>query len=227
MQAQDTSGLILFKIWPWIENNKNRIFIGAGIIVAVTFVFSFVSWERGQKEIVAGNALTQLTISVQPNTTAGQLANMYLQVATDHPGTLAGQRAQLQGAATLFTSGDFAGAQTQFQKFLDAYAYSSFCASATLGLASSLEAQGKTDPAVTAYQQVINNFSEAASTMSAKFALARIYEQQGKLNEALNYYEDVARAGANGSSLAMEASIHTGEIKSKLASPKPAAAVKP
>jgi predicted negative regulator of RcsB-dependent stress response len=226
MQAQDTSGLILFKLWPWIEDNKNRIFIGTGIIVAATFIFSFVSWERGQKEIAAGNALTQLTISVQPNTTASQLANMYLQVATDHAGTLAGQRAQLQGAATLFTAGDFAGAQTQFQKFLDAYAYSSFCASATLGLASSLEAQGKTDPAVTAYQQVINNFSDAAATMSAKFALARIDEQQGKLNEALNYYEDVARAGANGSSLAMEAGIHTVEIKNKLAAPKPAT-VKP
>jgi predicted negative regulator of RcsB-dependent stress response len=226
MQAQDTSGLILFKLWPWIENNKNRIFIGAGIIVAATFVFSFVSWERGQKEVAAGNALTQLTISVQPNTTASQLANMYLQVAIDHPGTLAGQRAQLQGAATLFTSGDFAGAQTQFQKFLDAYSSSSFCASATLGLASSFEAQGKSDSASTAYQQVINNFSDPAATMSAKFALARIDEQQGKLNEALNYYEDVARAGANGSSLAMEASIHTVEIKSKLASAKPAV-VKP
>jgi TolA-binding protein len=151
---------------------------------------------------------------------------MYLRVAGDHPGTIAGQRAQLQAAATLFTAGDFSGAQTQFQKFLDAYPDSSFSASATLGLAASLDAQGKTDPAVTAYQQVINNFSEAAAVMGAKFALARIDEQQGKLNEALNYYEDVTRAGANGSSLAMEAGIHMVEIKNKLAAAKPAV-VKP
>jgi hypothetical protein len=62
--------------------------------------------------------------------------------------------------------------------------------------------------------------------MSAKFALARIDKQQGKLNEALNYYEDVTRAGANGSSLAMEAGIQIVEIKNKLASAKPVA-VKP
>jgi predicted negative regulator of RcsB-dependent stress response len=220
MEAQDTSGLFLFKLWPWIETNKNRIFVGAVIIVAATFIFSFVAWERGQKEIAASDALTQLTISVQPSTTASQLADMYLRVASDHPGTLAGRRAQLQGAATLFATGQFAAAQAQFQKFLDAYPESSFSASAALGVAASLDAQDKSDLAVTAYQQVINNYSDAASVMAAKFAFARIDEQQGKLNEALNNYQDVARVGAN-TSLAMEAGIRAVEIKNRLASAKP------
>jgi predicted negative regulator of RcsB-dependent stress response len=219
MEAQDTSGLFLFKLWPWIETNKNRIFIGAGIIVAAAFIFSFVAWERGQKEIAASAALTQLTVSVQPGTTASQLADMYLGVASDHPGTLAAQRAQLQGAATLFAAGQFAGAQAQFQKFLDAYPESSFAASAALGVAASLDAQDKSDLAATAYQLVINTYSDPANVMAAKFALARIDEQHGKLNEALNYYQDIARIGAN-TSLAMEAGIRTVEIKTKLASAK-------
>jgi predicted negative regulator of RcsB-dependent stress response len=221
MQAQDTSGLFFFKLWAWIEANKNRVFIGAGIIIAITFIFSFIAWERGQNEIAAGNALTRLAVSVQPSTTASQLADMYLRVASDHPGTLAAQRAQLQGAATLFAAVDFAGAQTQFQKFLDTYSHSSFSASASLGVAASLDAQGKSDLAATAYQQVINNFSDSAAVISAKFALARIDEQQGKLNEALNYYQDITRVGAN-TSLAMESGIRASEIKTKLAAAKPA-----
>jgi predicted negative regulator of RcsB-dependent stress response len=223
MEAQDTSGLLLFKLWPWIETNKNRIFIGAGIIIAATFIFSLVAWQHGQKEMAAANALTQLTISVQPNTSASQLADLYLRVASDHPGTRAGQRAQLQGAATLFSAGDFANAQAQFQKFLDAYPDSSFAAAAQLGVAASLDAQGKADLAGPAYQQIVNNDSEPATVLAAKFALARMDEQQGKLNEALNDYQDIARAGAN-TSLAMEAGIRAVEIKNKLATAKPAVA---
>ncbi len=225
MQAEDTSGLFLIKLWPWIETNKNRIFIVAGMILAATFIFSFVAWERGQKEIAASDALTQLAVSVQPGTTVSQLAELYLRVAGAHPGTLGGQRAQLQGAAALFTAGQFADAQTQFQKFLDAYPESAFSASAALGVAASLDAQGKADQAATAYQQVVNNFSDPPSVLAAKFALARVDERQGKLNEALNYYQDITRAGAN-TSLAMEAGIRALEIKNKLA-PAKSAIVKP
>jgi predicted negative regulator of RcsB-dependent stress response len=220
MQAQDTSTLLLFKLWPQIENNRNRIFIGAGIIIAAAFVFSFVAWQRGQKEVAAADALTQLTVAVQPSTTAGQLADMYLRVAGEHPGTLAGQRARLQGAGTLFAAGQYADAQAQFQKFLDAYSGSPFSATAALGVAASLDSQGKSDLAVSAYQQVIGNYSDTPAVIPAKFAIARIGEQQGKFSEALNYYQDVERAGAN-SSLAMEAAIRAAEIKSKIALAEP------
>ena len=83
--------------------------------------------------------------SIPRNATASQQADLYLKIAADYQGTSAGQRALLQGAAMLFAAGRYADAQTQFQKFLDAYPDSFFAAQAALGVATSLDAQGKTD----------------------------------------------------------------------------------
>ena len=60
----------------------------------------------------------------------------------------------------------YADAQTQFQKFLDAHPDSFFAAQAALGVAASLDAQGKTDLAAGAYQRVI---SIASDPMAASY----------------------------------------------------------
>ena len=63
MQAQDTTTLYLLKLWPRIEANKNRLIGGAVIIAVAIFFISFMSYQHGQKEIAAGRALTQLSVS--------------------------------------------------------------------------------------------------------------------------------------------------------------------
>ncbi len=222
MPAQDAPTAVLFKLWPWIEANKNRVIAGAGIIIVAIFLYSFFSWQREQKEIVAGRALTQLTLSNPDNAGASQLGDAYLKIAGEYPGTLAGRRAWLQGAAALFAAGRFADAQAQFQKFLDAHPDGGFSASAALGVAASLEALGKSDLAVGAYQRVVNGFSDVVAANIAKFALAGIDERQGKFTDALNVYESIARSSP-GSVSASEAGMRAMELKTKLVSATSAA----
>jgi predicted negative regulator of RcsB-dependent stress response len=216
MQAQDVPMAYLFKLWPWVEANKNRIIGAAIIIVATGIVTWFYINQREEKEIAAGQALTQLMVSLPLNLTPSQLADLYLKVAREHPGTLAGQRALLQGAAALFAAGRFPDAQAQFQKYLNAHPADVFSAQAALGVATSLDAQpGKMDLAIGAYQRVVNGFSDKIAAVTAKFALARIDEQQGRLATAMNLYEDVARFNPN-SLLGSEAGLRAAELKTKL-----------
>jgi TolA-binding protein len=217
MQAQEASTFVFFKLWPWVEANIKRIGIGIGIAAAAAFLISFYFWEQNQKEIAAGQALTQLIVASPSNVNASELADSYLQIANTHPGTLAAQRALLQGATELFAASQYADAQTEFQKFLDAHPDSQFSSQAALGIAVCFEAQGKMDLAVGAYQRVINGFSDPLAADSAKFALARIYESQGKMSDALNFYEEVAHANPN-NSLGSEAALRTMELKTKLPS---------
>lgn len=214
--------MFLFKLWPWFEANRKQVIIGASIIAALVVVLSFWSWQREQKQIYAGESLTQLSLTIPPNATVSQIGDLYLKVASDHPDTLAGERALMQGAATLFAAGRYDDALTQFQKYLEVHPDGFLTTTARLGIASSLEAQGKTDAAVAAYQKVIGGSSDAMAVIVAKFALARISEQQGKLTDAMNYYEDVGRAASPNSSIASEARMRVSEINMKLPAAQPA-----
>jgi len=208
MQSQDATSELIFRLWPWIEANKNKIIGGATIITVVIFAVWFYASQRQQKEVVAGQALAQ-TFSI-----AGVTADAYQKIAEEYPDTLAAQRALLQTAALLFASGRYADAQTQFQKFLDTYPDNDFVPQATLGIAASLDAQGNTDLAVGAYQRAVNT-GDAMTVNAAKFALARIDEQQGRISEAMNTYEEVARANPSGT-LGSEAAMRLMELKAKI-----------
>ncbi len=216
MQAQDTTTLFLLKLWPWVETNKNRLIAGAAIAVLAIFTIWFVACQREAKAVAAGEALTQTAIVA-----SGPTADAYLKVAENYSGTVAGQRALLQAAATFFAASKFTDAQAQFQKYLDAHPDGEFAGQAQLGVASSLDAQGKTDLAVGAYQRVVSNVSDAAIVSAAKFGLARIDEAQGRVNDALVLYQDVARAEPS-SSLGSEATMRLMELRSKLPAAAPA-----
>jgi predicted negative regulator of RcsB-dependent stress response len=221
MQSQDVITAYLVKLWPWVEANTKRIAIGAGIVVIIIFITSFYFWQQNQKEIAAGQALTELVTSTSPDSDASQLADAYLKIAANFPGTHAGGRAAVQGAVTLFKAGKYAEAQAQFQKYLGTHPGDVFCAQAALGVAASLDSQGKTDSAVAAYQRVINGYSDLNAANTAKFALAQIDERQGKLNDAGNLYEDIARSNPT-APLASEAALRAMELKAKSPTSAPA-----
>jgi predicted negative regulator of RcsB-dependent stress response len=225
MQTQDAPAEFLFKLWPWLEANKNRL-IGALVAVIIfAGVMYFISSQREQKEIDAGQALTLLLESPPADASGGQMAVAFAQLAAKYPGTAAGQRAQLQAAAAQFSAGSYDDAQAQFQKYLDTSSTGPLAATAQLGVAASLEAQDKLDLAAAAYQKVVASYSSSTSYLPAEYALGRIAEQQNKLTEAESRYEIVAGASLGGT-LAQEAHQHALEIKTKIAAaPKPA--VKP
>lgn len=221
MQAQDATTLYLFKVWNWIEVNRNRVIGGAALAAVAIMIVWFMVSQHAAKEVAAGQALTQAAVSG-----GYQMADAYAKVAAQYPGTTAGQRATLLGAAALFEAGKYSDAQAQFQKFLDAHPDSEFSSQALLGVATSLDAQGKVDLAPAAYQRVINNSSDTAAVSAAKFGLARIEESQGKLNDALVLFQDVARANPS-SVLGSEAAMHLIELRNKLPAPAPAPVIAP
>jgi predicted negative regulator of RcsB-dependent stress response len=225
MQAQDGPAEFLFKLWPTLEKNKNTL-IGVGVAIVVgSGIWYFVSSQRAQNEVDAGLALTTLLTS-QTARVGSETADQYLQLAGKYAGTAAGQRARLQAAAALFDAGNFPEAQSQFQIFLDANSTGPFAAAAELGIAASLEAQGKLDPAAAAYQRVVSVYPDPVCLQSAELALGRIAEQQGKFTEAMNHYQDVAR-GFSGA-VAQEAMIRAADLKAKMAAaPKPAVSNNP
>jgi predicted negative regulator of RcsB-dependent stress response len=222
MQAQDAPTLFIYKLWPWIEENRKQIIIGAVASVAVVLVYSFISYRHDQGEIIAGQAVTHAVIlSQQQAAAAGDIAKAYLSVAADHPGTAAATRAQLQGATALFEAGQYADAQAQFQKFIDANPDSPLKATATFGVAASLEAQGQAAQALTVYQRVAD-YADPSTVLAAKFAVARLDEQAGRPADALTYYEAVASAAGN-TQLGAEAGIRAIQLKATIAPEKNAA----
>lgn len=227
MQTPDAPAEIIFKIWPWLEANKNRLIGMLAAIIVVAGILFFISSQREQREVDAGQALTSLMVNPTLNANGGQISEAFAQLAAKYAGTAAGQRAQLQAGATLFNAGKYADAQAQFQKYLDAGALTPLAATAELGVAACLEAQNKLEPAVAAYQKVVSVYAGSSSVPPAEFALGRIAEQQNKLTEAISHYENTARASLGGS-MAQEAAARASELKAKIAAaPKPAAASNP
>ena len=175
-----------------MKPTQNGIAFGAALAVLAVFLIYFYSWRQDKKAVDAGQALTQAVMTPD----SGQLADACLKIAADYPGTPAGQRALLQGAAALFAAGRYADAQTQFQKFLDVYPDNQFShRRPSLGVAASLDAQGKTDLATGAYQRTINSTADPWHRLSPRNSpWPKLTSGRAKSPTRLNLYEEVAHA---------------------------------
>jgi TolA-binding protein len=212
---QNVAGLTVFEqAWAWFEANKKQIAWGACILVVVGLIVSYYVWSQGEKELLAGDSLSDAVAATLSGGNRTESADAYLKVATAHPRTSAGARALLAAAGALFTQGKYAEAQAQFQKFNRDYPDSPFRSQAMLGMAASLDALAKPEEAARAYKELIDRHPGEIVVPQAKLALARIYESQNKLNEARSLYEDIARAQGY-SSIGNEAGIKAEELRSK------------
>lgn len=224
MQTQDAQTEILFKFWPWFEANKQRLIYAGAAIVALFIVWLYFSSQRQQNAIAAGEAYTAFQLSQSPASTVKQVTDGYLAIATKYSGTVSAQRAQLQAGTALFNAGSYADAQKVFENFAATEARSSLVIYAKLGVAASLEAQGKLEEALGAYRAAANLASGSAESVMAKFAQARILESQGKPAEATNLYQDIARSPIAGT-MASEAAQRLAQLQAKSApaasAPKP------
>ncbi|MCU0786077.1 MAG: tetratricopeptide repeat protein [Verrucomicrobia bacterium] len=213
---QNVAGLTVFEqAWAWFEANKKQVSWGAGILVIVGVIVSYYVWSQGEKEISAGEALSDAVAAAVSSGSYAESADAYLKVAAAHPGTSAGARALLAAGGALFTQGKYAEAQAQFQKFSRDYPDSPFRGQAMLGVAAALDAQAKPEEAARAYKELIDRHPGETLVPQAKFALARIYESQNKLGQALGLYEDISRAQSYGS-VVNEAGIRAEALRSKL-----------
>ena len=187
--------------------------MGGAAVLVVALVVWFMVWEQGEKQVAAGEALSQVSAShFTPGPHPGA-AEAYLKVAAAYPSSDAGARALLLAAGTLFSEGKYDDAKAQFQKFVREHSDSPFLGQALLGIASCLDAQGNAD-AAGAYKDLVDHHSGDVAVPQAKFALARLYEAQNKPDLAHTLYEDVEHTDPYGM-FGPEAGMRAAELEIK------------
>jgi len=215
MEQNIAESHLLLDAWVWLEKNRKPVLLGVVAVAAAGLVAGTMVWSKKQKEVAAGEALSQALVAQMTSGDRSKAADRLLNVATSHAGTPGGAQALLLGAGALFASGKHAEAQVQFEKFNREYVGSDLAPQAKLGLAACLAALGKNEDAARAYKDLADRYPNANTASPARFALAGIYEAQGKLEDALNLFEQVARTEANGA-LGSEAGMRAEEIRIKL-----------
>jgi len=203
------------RLWAWFETNRKPAILGGGAVAAVALIAWFVAWQHDEKQIAAGNALSDVSArQIGGGAPRPDAANAFLSIAASYPNSSAGARALLLAAGSLFTESKFSEAQAQFEKFAREYHDSPYMGEASLGIAASLDAQNKNDAAIAAYKDLVDHHPNEIVIPQAKFALARLYEAQNKAELARDLYQDVERALPY-SSLGNEAGLRVEELQTK------------
>jgi len=196
-----------------------------GGILVVGLIIALFVYRQNEAEITASEALSNVSM---PQASASgirpDLVEGYLKVAANYPKSTAGARALLLAAGGLFVDGKYEEAKTQFERFKREYSDSLFMGEALLGIAASLDAQGKTRDAMAAYKDLIDHRPGDSNVPQAKFALGRLHEAQNEPEQARSLFEDVERSVPYGS-LGDEARMQLEELKTKF--PKLLAPVMP
>lgn len=219
----------------WFEMNRRSIVTVAGLVcVGVVGLTIFRYQQRSQREEGARQLLT-LTPPVGPGATpVAPDAAKLLAVSTQFAGTPAAEQAALLAAGRLFADGKYAEAQAQFAQFEQKHSDNVFVGAALLGVAASLEAQGKSAEALAAYDRAITGSRSEGFASQARLAKARLI-QTTQPAQALALLDEVLKGA---SAFAEQASIRRSEILQKhpeltpapstnAPAIKPAAAAKP
>jgi tetratricopeptide (TPR) repeat protein len=215
MEQNIAESNLLLNAWVWFDKNRKPVLFGVVAVAVAGVVASTMVWSRNQKELSAGEALSQALLAQVSSGGRTDAAAGLLRVASSYAGTSAGAQALLLGAGALFASGKHAEAQAPFEQFVRGYVSSPLMPQAKLGVAACLAAQGKTEEATRAYKDLLDRYPSANTAPQAQFALAGIYESQGKLDDAFNLFEQIARADPNGA-LGSEAGMRAEELRLKL-----------
>jgi tetratricopeptide (TPR) repeat protein len=206
---QESAGLI--GLLAWAEVNKKRLAIAAGAVIVLIAVVTIIFQQQARKEITASEALSEVRISYNPAQPAPPgTADALLKMANEHRGTKAAARALLIGASVLYSERNYEEAQKRYAKLFQDYPTSPWVPEAHLGIAASLNAQGKSADATVKFEEVRKRFANSPAAEEAKLSLGRLYEVQ-KPEESYKLYEDIARNNP-GTSLAAEAEFRKEEL---------------
>ena len=195
MESDSSHSSAFLDLLAWLEVNKKRVAIWAGVIAAgVVVAIVVISWQA-QKEVRASKDLSEVKVPLNPGAVPPPgTAEAFLKVAAEHSGTGAGARALLQGASVLYVEGQYDKAQKRFDEFTKQYPESPWLAQAHFGIASCLDAQNKTAEAVAKYEEIQRRFAKDPVIDEVKLAVARMYEVQGKFTNAHGIYAALVAA---------------------------------
>ena len=184
-----------FDLLTWLEINR-RLVVGA--VFAVSLVLAVLAVVRSQQRATRAAAAKEL-LQLIPPVGPGEAPKVpdvarLLALSGQFPGTAAGQQARLLAAGQLFVAGRYSEAQTEFSRFEEQNPNSEFLGVALIGIAASLEAQGKDAEAVKAYDRAILGGGDGFA-VQARLAKARLLESASPA-VALGLIDEVLKSAA-------------------------------
>jgi tetratricopeptide (TPR) repeat protein len=211
MDSQATPSHVGINIQAWFEVNKMRVlYASVAAVLLIVVVAVFIQYQAN-KEAGASKALSEVRVPFNPALPAPpDAAQKLLDVANQHKGTKAAARALLMSGGLLFVEKDYARAMERFNALVQNYPESPWVAEANLGIAASLEAQGKLDDAIKKYADIRNRHSTSTIVDDAKLALARLYEKSNP-QESWRLYEELITADRQ-SGMSAEAGLRQEEL---------------
>lgn len=193
MQAKAAQLPLSDRLLAWFETNKKAALWGGAAIILAGLVIGFFNWQHEQKELAASEALSRVASGQLGQAQRSDMAQAYLKVEATYPNSSAAARASLLAAGSFFVAGNYSEAQAEFERFIRDYHDNPLLGEAQLGVATCLDAEGKTDPAIAAYKDLIARHTGEAFIPQAKFSLARLYMAQNKPDQARDLLEEVER----------------------------------
>lgn len=192
MSSGTTQTTGFYDFLAWLENNRDKVIMGAAALVILGFGFFYLRWQSEQTELKASDALLQLRAPLgSTDQTDAPTSDDFLAIASTYPSTSAAERAELLAAGALFADGKYSDAATKFDVFYRDNSNHSLAATAAYGAAVSLEAQGKQAEALSAYQKILTQHSNVSFLDDVKLAIARIYEANEQPELAFKTYEEL------------------------------------
>jgi predicted negative regulator of RcsB-dependent stress response len=183
----------------WLDVNKKRVAIGAGVVLFIGIAVGFFVWQSSQKEIDAAEALSAIRMPFSPTEQpAPGTAEELVKVVEEYPKTAAAPKALLRAGTVYFDTGNFSKAQEQFERFLRTYGDTPWVPQAIYGIAASLDAQNKAREAITKYNDFVRSYGNEPLADQARLSLARLYDQTKEpalALESLNKIVSGAQAG--------------------------------
>jgi predicted negative regulator of RcsB-dependent stress response len=194
MEAESTQTTETYlKVMAWLHANQKKLLIAAGVALAIGVAFTINGIQKDATEEKANAALLDLPMPNPRAARAPVTAAPFLDLAKEYPQTSAGEYAALLGSETLFLDGKYPEAHEEFSKFITQYPESVLLSQARVGVAASLEGEGKIADATQKYQELLLAYSSDANiTSPVKLTLARLEEKQSKFEPAMNHYLELA-----------------------------------
>lgn len=184
-----------FDFVTWFELNQRLILIGVVVVCVALAGLATVRYLQKERRATAAKELLLLTPPKGPGEAPAPVeAAKLLALGSRFAGTPAGEQAQLLGAGQLFTGGKYAEAQAEFSGFEEKYPNSEWVGVALLGVAASLEAQGKTSEALNAYDRAVAG-AGGGFVAQARLAKGRLLAEKQPA-EALVLFEEVLKGAA-------------------------------
>jgi TolA-binding protein len=200
------------KITSWYQQNQDKATMIAGVVVlAVVLVAGYFWWQKRSTEQAGelmGVAMTVYQAPIvppssvpgavqQPGSYPSEKARYeaaltaFEDVANHYGSSQSGIAARYHAAETLFSLGRLNEAHQSYQTVIDKGGSSSYATMATLGLATTMLAEGQNDQAIKAFEDLASVRDSVVPVDGVLMQLAKAYEKIGKKADARTTYKRV------------------------------------